>query len=155
MKWGGYRAPEVQERGEKIQRPPSLISPSAHGEGQWRQFWQPQERRFFFFFFLESIRLISLRLCGAPVPSPLKVRYTHGKTGYINVQPAKPRRCPKKYPLPPPHPLPVRPRINVCFLRHAPTSPSPYKYEFLRHHAPTGPPFTESFAKQEINADRS
>jgi len=24
----------------------------------------------FFFFFLESIRLISLRLCGAPVPSP-------------------------------------------------------------------------------------
>ena len=23
-----------------------------------------------FFFFLESIRLISLRLCGAPVPSP-------------------------------------------------------------------------------------
>jgi len=45
-----------------------------------------------FFFFLESIRLISLRLCAAPFPSPLKVQYTHGKMGYINVLPPGPKK---------------------------------------------------------------
>ena len=38
-------------------------------------------------FFFESIRLISLRLCGGPVPSPLKVRYTHG-TNELHKRPA-------------------------------------------------------------------
>jgi len=49
-----------------------------------------------FFFFLESIRLINLRLCGAPVPSPLKVWYTDEKTGYINVLPFELKKGLKK-----------------------------------------------------------
>jgi len=84
---------------------------------------------FFFFFFLESIRLINLRLCGAPVPSPLKVRYTHGKTSYINVLPSKPKKCLRKYPSSAATPS-TGPSPNRCMLPPPrPFRPSPYIYE--------------------------
>ena len=114
----------------------------------------------YFFFFLESIRLISLRLCGVPVPSPLKVRYTHGKTGYISVLPSKPKKCLKEYPLPPPHSLPVHPRIGKCLLHHAPTGP-PYTYMNLPPPRPFRPSPIELVRKtrnqeiSEINAGQS
>ena len=82
-----------------------------------------------FFFFLESIRLISLRLCGAPVPSPSKVRYTHGKTCYINVLPSDPKKCPRRYPSSAATLATGLSPIKVCLLHHAPSSPSPYIYD--------------------------
>ena len=76
----------------------------------------------FFFFFLESIRLINLRLCGAPVPSPYKVRYTHGKTGYINVLPSEPKKCLRK--IPPSTTTPATgPSPNKCM----PPPPRPFR----------------------------
>ena len=44
--------------------------------------------------------------------------------GYIKIQYSKPKKCLKKYPHPPPHPLTVHLQVNICLLHHAPSGPS-------------------------------
>jgi len=105
-----------------------------------------------FFFFLESIRLISLRLCGAPVPSPLKVRYTHGKTGYINVLPSNPKKYLRKYPSSATTPTTGPSPIKVCLRLHAPSGP-PHTYMTLpppRPYRPS-PKRTNFITHRELN----
>ena len=83
-----------------------------------------------FFFFLDSICLISLRLCGTSVPSPLKVWYTHGKTGYINVLLYDSTKCTRKYPSSAAATSATGPSpIKVFLLYYTTSSPSAYIYD--------------------------
>jgi len=58
-----------------------------------------------------------------PVPSRLKVWYAHGKTGYINLLPPKPRKYLQEYPTLVPPLLLVHPQIGICLPLHVPSGP--------------------------------